>query len=148
MSHGDGPPPMFEGDDFPYWKVRMETYLEAYHVDCLRATTEGFPKPKPGTPLTEIKPKHAKWNVKARNIIFKGIGKEVFNLVWNYKDAYELWMNICAFYEGTISEHEERYHLVMYKLNTFAMLPNVLHPILRTKSNAKLYVCQDQFSYI
>ena len=28
MSHGDGPPPIFEGDDFPYWKIRMLEFLE------------------------------------------------------------------------------------------------------------------------
>ena len=27
-------------------------------------------------------------------------------------------------HEGTKSEHEERYHLVMKKLNSFEMLPN------------------------
>ena len=35
MSHGDGPPPIFEGDDFPYWKIRMEAYLEALDVGIL-----------------------------------------------------------------------------------------------------------------
>jgi hypothetical protein len=42
---GDGPPPFFEGDDFPYWKIRMETYLEAIDVGVLRATTQDFSKP-------------------------------------------------------------------------------------------------------
>jgi hypothetical protein len=28
MSGGDGPPPVFDGDEFPYWKIRMEAYLE------------------------------------------------------------------------------------------------------------------------
>ena len=46
MSHGDGPPLIFEGDDFPYWKIRMEAYLEALDVGILRATSQGFPKPK------------------------------------------------------------------------------------------------------
>ena len=32
MSHGDGPPPVFEGGDFSYRKIRMETYLEALDV--------------------------------------------------------------------------------------------------------------------
>ena len=45
MSHGDGPPPIFEGDDFPYWKSRMEAYLEALDVGILRAASQGFPKP-------------------------------------------------------------------------------------------------------
>ena len=46
MSHGDGRPPIFEEDDFPYWKIRMEAYLEALDVGILRAASQGFPKPQ------------------------------------------------------------------------------------------------------
>ena len=48
--------------------------------------------------------------------------KDVFNWVRNHKDAHTLWSNICALHEGTKSEREERYHLVMKKLNSFEML--------------------------
>ena len=41
MSHGDCPPPISEGDDFPYWKIRMEAYLEALDVGILRAASQG-----------------------------------------------------------------------------------------------------------
>ena len=41
----------------------------------------------------------------------------------NHKDAHALWSDVCAFHEGTKSEHEEHYHLVMKKLNSFEMLP-------------------------
>ena len=51
MSHGDGPSPIFEGDDFPYWKFRMDAYLEALDVGILRATSQGFPKPRDPTHL-------------------------------------------------------------------------------------------------
>ena len=51
MSHGDGPPPIFEGDDFPYWKIRMEAYLEALDVGILRAASQGFLKPRDPTHL-------------------------------------------------------------------------------------------------
>ena len=44
--------------------------------------------------------------------------------MWNHKDAHALWSNICALHERTKSEHEERYHLVMKKLNSFEMLPS------------------------
>ena len=47
MSNRDGPPPMFDGDDFQYWKIRMESYLKACDTKCLKPTTEGF------TPLTK-----------------------------------------------------------------------------------------------
>ena len=46
MSHGDGPPPIFEGGDFPYWKIRMDAYLEALDIRILIAASQGFPKPR------------------------------------------------------------------------------------------------------
>ena len=33
------------------------------------------------------------------------------------------WSDVCELHEGTKSEREERYHLVMKKLNSFEMLP-------------------------
>ena len=47
MSHGDIPPPIFEGD----WKIHMEAYLEALDVGILRDASPGFPKPRDPTHL-------------------------------------------------------------------------------------------------
>ena len=47
----------------------------------------------------------------------------MFNHVRNHKDVHALWSDIYALHEGTKSEREERYHLVMKKLNSFEMLP-------------------------
>jgi hypothetical protein len=55
---------------------------------------------------------------------FRGLCKDVFNRVRNHKNAHDLWMDICALHEGTRSEHEERYHIAMRKLNSFEMLAN------------------------
>ena len=62
MSHGDGPPPVFEGDDFPYWKIRMEAYLKALDVGVLRAASQGFPKPKDPANLQGDEVNYEKWN--------------------------------------------------------------------------------------
>ena len=123
MSHGDGPPPIFEGDDFPYWKIRMEAYLEALDVGILRAASQGFSKPQDATNLQGDEVNYKKWNAKARNTIFRGLCKDVFNWVRNYEDAHALWSDVCVLHEGTKSEREERYHLVIKKLNSFEMLP-------------------------
>ena len=65
MSHGDGPPPIFEGDYFPYWKIRMEAYLEALDVGILRAASQGFPKPWDAAHLQGDEVNYEKWNAKA-----------------------------------------------------------------------------------
>jgi hypothetical protein len=124
MSGGDGPPPFFEGDDFPYWKVCMESYLEAIDVGVYKATTQGFPKPKDPNNLTQVKQDHEKWNANNKNTLFRGLCNDVFNHVWNHKNVHALLSDICALHEGTKSEREESYHLVMKKLNSFEMLPN------------------------
>ena len=95
----------------------MEAYLEALDVGILRAASQGFPKPKDPANLQGDEVNYKKWNAKVRNTIFRGLCKDVFNPVWNHKDAHALWSNICALHEGTKSECEERYHLVMKKLN-------------------------------
>ena len=53
----------------------------------------------------------------------QGLCKDAFNHVRNHKDAHALWSDVCALHEGTKSEREEHYHLVMKKLNSFEMLP-------------------------
>jgi hypothetical protein len=115
---------MFEGDDFPYWKIRMEAYLEAMDVGVLRAASEGLPKPRNPDNLQGNEVHYERWNARAKNALFRGISKDVFNQVQNHKDAHSLWSDLCVLHEGTKSEREERYNLVLKKLNSFEMLPN------------------------
>ena len=100
----------------------MKAYLDALDVRVVRATSQGFPKPKDPTNLQGYEVNYEKWNAKARNTLFRGLCKDVFNRVRNHKDAHSLWSDICALHEGTKSEREEHYHLVMKKLNSFEML--------------------------
>ena len=101
----------------------MEAYLEALDVGILRATSQGFLKPRDPTHFQCDEVNYEKWNVKAQNTIFRCLCKDVFNRVRNHKDTHTLWSDICALHEGTKSKREERYHLVMKKLNSFEMLP-------------------------
>ena len=101
----------------------MEACLEALDVGILRAASQGFPKPKDPTNLQGDEINYEKQNAKARNTIFRGLCKDVFNRVQNHKDAHALWSDICALHAETKSEREECYYLVMKKLNSFEMLP-------------------------
>ena len=51
---------MFDGDDFPYWKIWMESYLEACDSKCLKAMTEGFTPPVKDTALTPLEQENEK----------------------------------------------------------------------------------------
>jgi hypothetical protein len=123
MSDGDGPPPVFDGDDFLYWNNSYGSYLEAIDIGVYKATTQGFPKPRDATNLVGDEYNYEKWNVKAKNTLFRGLCKDVFNRVRNHKNVHDLWSDICALHEGTKSEREERYHIAMKK-KSFEMLAN------------------------
>jgi hypothetical protein len=102
----------------------MESYLEAIDTTIYTAAITGLPaiadKDKPTT--SELS--YEKWNAKARNILFRGLSKDVFNRVRNIKDAHKLGEEICALHEGTKSEREQRYSLISKKINAFTMLPH------------------------
>jgi hypothetical protein len=73
MPGEDGPPPMFDGDDFPYWKICMEACLEVINIGVYRVTTQGFPKPKDPTNLLGGEIHYEKWNAKAKDTLFRGL---------------------------------------------------------------------------
>jgi hypothetical protein len=73
MSNGEGPPPTFERDDFPYWKIRIEAYLEAIDVGCLRATTEGLPPIRDLANPSGDEETYDRWNAKAKNALYRGL---------------------------------------------------------------------------
>jgi hypothetical protein len=70
MSNGEGSSPTFVGDDFPYWKIHMEAYLEAIDVGCLRAATEWLPEIKNPTNPSGDEEKYDRWNTKAKNTLY------------------------------------------------------------------------------
>ena len=76
MSHEDGPPPIFEGDDFPYWKIRMEAYLEALDIGILRAASQGFPKPQDATHLQGDEMNYEKWRP-GRDVVWVLVGERI-----------------------------------------------------------------------
>jgi hypothetical protein len=102
----------------------MEAYLEAIDIGAYKTTTKGSPNLEMSQTVLGDEINYEKWNAKAKNTIFRGLCKDVFNRVRNHKNAHDLWLDICALHEGTKSEREERYHIPMRKLNSFEMLAN------------------------
>jgi hypothetical protein len=79
----------------------------------------------------------------------------VFNHVQNHKDTHALLPDIFALHEGTKSECEEHYHLVMMNLNSFETLPlesgNDMYPwlnVLVEKVNVLELVQLSQYNFV
>ena len=63
----------------------MEAYLEAINIGVYKAATQGFPEPRDPTNLVGDEFNYEKWNAKAKNTLFSGLCKDVFNRVRNHK---------------------------------------------------------------
>jgi hypothetical protein len=55
MFDGNGPPLVLEGDNFLYWKICIEAYLEKIDIVIFRVATQGLPKPKNPTNLSVVR---------------------------------------------------------------------------------------------
>jgi hypothetical protein len=55
MSHRDGPPPVFKEDDFSYWKIRMEAYLEAIDVESIKMPPKALQNLRIPLPLSVMR---------------------------------------------------------------------------------------------
>ena len=53
----------------------MEAYQEALDVGVLRATSQGFPKPKDPANLQGDEVQYEKWNANARNILLEAFDR-------------------------------------------------------------------------
>jgi hypothetical protein len=96
--------------------------LRGYRHWCLQGhqpTTQGFLEPRDPTNLVGDEYNYEKWNAKAKNTLFRGLCKDVFNRVRNHRNAHDLWLDIYALHEGTKSERDERYHIRMKKIISF-----------------------------
>jgi hypothetical protein len=68
----------------------MEAFLEAIDVGCLRAATKGLPAIKDPANQSGDEEKYDRWNAKAKNTLYRGLGKDIFNRVHNAKNTHEL----------------------------------------------------------
>jgi hypothetical protein len=101
----------------------MKSYLKAIDIGVYKAAIQGFPQPRDATNLLGDEINYEKWNTKAKTF-FLGVFVRKCSIELEIIKAHDLWLDICALYEGTKSEREERYHIAMRKLNSFEMLAN------------------------
>ena len=82
-------PPVFDGENYPIWAVRMETYLEA--LDLWEAVEEDFEVPDlPHNPtMAQIKAQKEKKmkKSKAKACLFAAVSHIIFTRIMSLKSA-------------------------------------------------------------
>ena len=85
-------------------------YLQAKGLNVWRVTSEG---------MKNKCQQEKQFDAIAKCDILSSLGDNVFNRVFACKNAKDLWKAISENYEGTKDVGEEKYHVLIDKLNSF-----------------------------
>ena len=95
-------PPVFDGENYQIWAVRMETYLEA--LDLWEAVEEDYEIPAlPNNPtMAQIKAHKEKKTKKskAKACLFAAVSSTIFTRIMSLKSAKEIWDYLKSEYVG------------------------------------------------
>jgi hypothetical protein len=91
-------PPLFDGTNFSFWKVRMRTYLMTLGADVWDVVETGYIKP------VVLASKDDKleffFNAKGMNAILNGLVEAKFVKVMHLQTAKEMWDKLISSYDG------------------------------------------------
>jgi hypothetical protein len=91
-------PPLFDGTNFAFWKIRMRTYLMALGADVWDVVETGYTKP---VVLANKDDKlEFSFNAKGMNAILNGLAEDEFVKVIHLNTAKEMWDKLINSYEG------------------------------------------------
>jgi hypothetical protein len=93
----------------------MEAYLQTKDLDVWRVTNEG---------MKNCTKKVKQFHVIAKSIILSSLDVGVFNRVFNFENAHELWKTIKEQNEGSQEVANELYGCLLEEFNSFTQLAN------------------------
>ena len=95
-------PPLFDGTNYAYWKVRMRAFLQSLDEKVWQAIEIGWTKPKEvPADWDDAKIKAANFNSRALNALFNVDTNEEFKKIFSTETAKEAQTILQTTYEGT-----------------------------------------------
>ena len=95
-------PPLFDGTNYAYWKVRIKVFLQPLGEKVWQAVEVSLIKPKKAlVDWDEATIKVANFNSRALNGLFSGVTNEEFKKISFMEVAKEAWTILDTTYEGT-----------------------------------------------
>nr|KYP33108.1 hypothetical protein KK1_046074 [Cajanus cajan] len=124
-------PPVFNGENYVYWKIRMRIFIEAIDIAVWDAIENG-----PYIPMTkdddEKREKHwsewsdderkrAQYDYRAKNIITSALSIDEFFRISQCKSANEMWDTLQVTHEGTSDVKRSRKHTLVREYELLRM---------------------------
>ena len=95
-------PPLFDGIDYAYWKVRMKAFLQSLDEKVRQAVEIGWTKPTEApADWDDAKIKAKNVNSRALNALFSAVMNEEFKKISFTEIAKEAWTILLTTFEGT-----------------------------------------------
>ncbi|KAK2362327.1 hypothetical protein QL285_087400 [Trifolium repens] len=122
-------PPLFEGDDYYYWKDKMELFLRSQENNTWSVIEDGEYTPlvedtTTPKPQSEWLTAEADWvllNTKAKLFIKCALCREEYDRIIECKTAQEMWKILQTHHEGTSRIKETRIDIGVRKFELFEM---------------------------
>ena len=85
-------PPLFDGTNYAYWKVRMRALLQSLDEKVWQAMEIGWTKPtEASADWDDAKIKAENFNSRAMNALFSAVTNEEFKKMSSIETAKEAW---------------------------------------------------------
>ena len=95
-------PPLFDGINYAYWKVRMRAFLQSLDEKVWQAVEIGWTKPTEApADWDDAKIKAENFNSRALNALFSAVTNEECKKISLTKTAKQAWTILQTTYEGT-----------------------------------------------
>ena len=95
-------PPLFDGTNYAYWKVRMRVFLQSLDEKVWQVVEICWTKPtKVSVDWDDAKIKAANFNNRALNALFSAVINDEFKKISSIETAKEAWTILQTTYEET-----------------------------------------------
>ena len=121
--------PYFDGSDYPYWKLRMQAFLDSDQIDVWDQILVEWTPPTTtvGDVTTDLERKdwvdaHKKSNGKnqrAMSLLLASLSREECARVQHCTTAHSIWKTLANYHEGTTEVKNKRIELLVYQYETF-----------------------------
>lgn len=116
--------PLFDGNNFSFWSVRMETYLSSLGFDVWELVTQGYTFPSKGPSIADEKKSYGS-NAKAKNSLLCGLANGIHVKVMHCKSANEVWDKLVSIYEGDEKIKEAKLQTLRARFESLKMNDDV-----------------------
>ena len=118
-------PPLFDGTNYAYWKVRMRAFLQSLDEKVQQAVEIGWTKPKEVlADWDDVKIKAANFNSRTLNALFSAVTNEEFKKISSTETAKEAWTILQTAYKGTKAVKDSKFQRLTTSFEEIKMEEN------------------------